>query len=170
MKKGLLTVIAVLLIAIGITVYGYFARPDGATVESREELLGDISYGENWKISTERTVEDHIVCGIYSANEKRGIAVFKPAGNGRYELFNHKTRKQNEIVVLGAVINQTWYDLVWFDGAQTEYAEIICTPEGGLPQTYTHDSRSGELFVRPAPETDYALSVVYYDADGNRYE
>ena len=68
MKKGLLTVIAVLLIAIGITVYGYFARPDGATVESREELLGDISYGKNWKISTERTVEDHIVCGIYSTN------------------------------------------------------------------------------------------------------
>ena len=155
---------------MGITVYGCLVRPDGATVESREELLRDISHEKNWQIATERAVEDHIVCGIYSPNEKRGIAVFKPIGGGRYELFSHKTRGQNEIVIAGTVINQTWYDLVWFDGAQTSYAEIICTPEGGEPKTYTHDSRSGDVFVRPVPETDYALSVVYYDADGNRYE
>ena len=57
-RKILYLIIGILFsITIGIPILKYCLRPDGSTMESREEILKDIPKGTNWKISTERLLD-----------------------------------------------------------------------------------------------------------------
>ena len=63
-KKILYLVIGILFIVmIGLPILKYCFRPDGSTMESREEMLKDIPKGTNWKISTERLLELSVIMG-----------------------------------------------------------------------------------------------------------
>ena len=84
-RKILYLIIGILFsITIGIPILKYCLRPDGSTMESREEILKDIPKGTNWKISTERLLDGYLITGIGSDNGKAGIAVFEPRANGKY--------------------------------------------------------------------------------------
>ncbi len=153
-----------------ITVISFNGKPDGSTLESREQLLESLPRGFKWKIASETELGNHIVSGIYSRDNKSGIALFMPNGDKEYRLLARQWRDTDDIIISNFVVDNVWYDIVWFNGAQTEYAEITYTYDGKKHEPIIHNSKEMEIFINPAPSSDYALSVVYYDNEGNKYE
>ncbi len=172
MKKTLLMIIIAVLVIIivGIAAFSYFGKPDGSTLESREEMLAAFPKGKDWKISIEQKLGDFIISGIYSRDGMSGIAVFEPTGNGKYKLCSREWRDSDDIVISGILIDKIWYDIVWFNGAKTDYAEITYTVDGKEQEAIRHNAKGMEIFINPAPAKDYNLHVVYYDDVGNKYE
>lgn len=149
----------------------YYIQPDGSTLESREEICAEFPKGEGWKIAVEQELNDYIISGIYSCNEMSGIAVFKPYGDGKYKLYSREWRDNDRIIITGITVDNLWYDVIWFNGAKTDYAEITYTLDGAPQEPIIHNSKGMEIFIHPAPTNDeYGIDVVYYDDAGNRYE
>lgn len=169
-KKWLIIILVVILLFLGVTTYKYLSVPNGQTVESREQLLEGIPKGSEWQISTEQSFNDLIVSGIYSADGKSGVAIFEPTGNGKYKLSSREWRENDRIVISGYLFESIWYDVVWFNGAETQYAEITYTVNGVKQKPIIHDSTNMKIFINEAPAEDYSINVVYYDNDGNIYE
>jgi len=153
-----------------ITVISFNGKPDGSTLESREQLLESLPRGFKWKIALETELGNHIVSGIYSCDNKSGIALFMPNGDKKYRLLARQWRDTDDIIISNFVVDNVWYDIVWFNGAQTEYAEITYTYDGKKHEPIIHNSKEMEIFINPAPSSDYAMNVVYYDNEGNKYE
>ena len=170
-KKKLLYVLIPLVCIIGVFVYFSNILPTGDTVESREALLDNaISGGNNWIISKEIEIDNYIISCAYSANGKSTIAVFEPISNGKYK-FSTSTNRDNDNIIIGrAIISGEWYDLFWFNGAQTEYAEIIYTVNGVAKERLKYDTTNMDLIYIKSPGKDYSIDVCYYDSNGNRYE
>ncbi len=158
----------VIFIVVGIFKY-YFNVPDGSTIVSREEMMKDLPKGNNWTTAIEKSFEDCIISGIYSDKGKSGIAVFSSKKNGKYKLVSREWRENDQIIISSAFVNGDWYDIIWFNGAQTEYAEITYNISG-KEQKLIHNSQNMEIFVNPSPDTDYSINVVYYDKEGNIYK
>ena len=170
-RKILYLVMGILfIIMIGIPILKYCLRPDGSTMESREEMLKDIPKGTNWKISTERLLDGDLITGIVSDNGKAGIAVFEPRGNGKYKLQTSYHRNQDEIIIGGVIIEEEWYDLIWFNGTQTERAEVTYTVTNEASQSTVYLSDNDAIICSLAPFKEYTLHITYYDSEGNKYE
>lgn len=129
-----------------------------------------ISKGDDWTISKETEIDNYIVSSAYSTNGKSAIAVFEPIPNGKYKFLTSTSRGNKDIIIGGAAINGEWYDLVWFNGAQTEYAEIIYTVNDVKKEPLRYDTTNMELIYIKNPEKKYSMNVCYYDSNGNRYE
>lgn len=169
-KKPLLYILIPLVCIIGALLLSDIL-PKGNTVESREELLNNaIPKGNNWTISKEIEIDNYIISCAYSANGKSTIAVFAPTSNGRYKLSTSTNRENEDIIIGGTIINGEWYDLIWFNGAQTEYAEIIYTINGVRKEPLKYDTTNMDLIYIKNPEKEYSIGVCYYDSKGNRYE
>ena len=167
-----IVIITVLLTAIfGVGAVRYFGRPDGSTLLSREEICAEFPRGKDWKISVEQEFNDYIISGIYSRNEMSGIAVFRPVGNGKYKLHSREWRDQDRIIITGITIDDMWYDVIWFNGAKTDYAKITYTLDGIEQEPIIHNAKGMEIFIHPSPTNkEYGIDVVYYDIAGNKYE
>ena len=170
MKKAIIVFAVLLAIIVGFGAIPYFSRPDGSTLESREEICAEFPRGKDWKISVEQELNDYIISGIYSRDGMSGIAVFEPYGNGKYKLQSREWREQDRIIITGITIDNMWYDIVWFNGAKTDCAEITYTYDGKAQEPIIHNSKGMEIFINPAPAKDHILDVVYYDSEGNKYE
>ena len=170
MKKAF-AVFLILIIIFAVGVVRYFSRPDGSTLESREKICSEFPRGKDWKIAIEQELNDYIISGIYSSNEMSGIAVFKPYGNGKYKLHSREWRDNDRIIITGITVDNLWYDVIWFNGAETDYAKITYTLDGAKQEPIIHNSKGMEIFIHPAPTNDeYGIDVVYYDSEGNKYE
>ena len=160
-----------LMIAMCIgSMISYYVQPDGSTLESREEICAEFPKGKDWKISVEQKLDDYIISGIYSRDGMSGVAIFEPIGNGKYRLQSREWRKQDEIVISGATFNGVWHDIIWFNGAKTDHAEITYTYDGKKHEPIIHNAKGMEIFVHAEPSKDYSIDVVYYDDAGNKYE
>ena len=170
-KKALLIVfIIILLIFLGRPILWYCMRPDGATMESREEILNDIKDGTRWTITTERLVEGYVISGAVSDRGEAMIAVFEPKENGKYKLQTATRRDKEEIIISGSIINDVWYDFIWFQGASTERAEIIYTVPNVTSQSSVYLTDNDTIICSPTTYKDYTLQVTYFDSEGNKYE
>jgi len=170
-KKMLLIGLIVIAGVIGVLICCAYSLPDGKTIESREEILDNaISKGGSWSIAKEIEIDGYIISAAYSTDNKSTIAVFKPESNGRYKFSTSTNRTSDEIIVGGAIINGAWYDLIWFNGAQTEYAEIIYTINGKESKPLRYDTTDMDVIYNKITEKDYSMEVYYYDSEGNRYE
>ena len=171
MNKVIKFLVLVILICVaGILVY-FVSLPKGNTVESREDLLDDAIRGESeWTIVKEIKIDDYIISCGYSENNKATITVFVPTTNGRYKFLTSTSRHNKEIIIGGVNINNDWYDLIWFNGAQTEYAEVTYTYNNEEEKTIKYDTRNMDLISIKNNEQSYKLDVCYYDNEGNRYE
>lgn len=171
MKKAIIVFAVLLVIIVGIGVVQYYGRPDGSTLESREEICAEFPRGKDWKIAIEQELNDYIISGIYSRNEMSGIAVFKPYGNGKYKLHSREWRDNDRIIITGITVDNKCYDVVWFNGAKTDYAEITYTLDGVKQEPIIYNAKGMEIFINPAPTNDeYGIDVVYFDSEGNKYE
>lgn len=166
---GYICVVIMVVMCIGSI--SYYIQPDGSTLESREELLQERSKGKLWLISVEQKIDNYIISGIYSGYDESGLAVFEPKGNGKYKLQTRVFRENDRIITTSSYIGGQWYDIVWFNGAKTDYAEITYTLDGVKQEPIIHNSKGMEIFIHPAPTNDeYGIDVVYYDSEGNKYE
>ena len=166
---GYICVVIMVVMCIGSI--SYYIQPDGSTLESREELLQERSKGKLWLISVEQKIDNYIISGVYSGYDKSGLAVFEPKGNGKYKLQTRVFRDNDRIITTSSYIGGQWYDIVWFNGAKTDYAEITYTLDGVKQEPIIHNSKGMEIFIHPAPTNDeYGIDVVYYDSEGNKYE
>jgi len=171
MKKTLIIFLIIVAVIFAFGTYSYFTIPDGSTIESREEQLQEKSKGKLWLISVEQKIDDYIISGIYSGYDESGLAVFEPNGNGKYKLQTRVFRDNDRIITTSSYIGGQWYDIVWFNGAKTDYAEITYTLDGVKQEPIIHNSKGMEIFIHPAPTNDeYGIDVVYYDSEGNKYE
>ncbi|MBR2404963.1 MAG: hypothetical protein IKA95_04840 [Clostridia bacterium] len=171
MKKSITVFSILLVLIIGIGAVQYFNRPDGATIESREAQLQEKSKGKLWLISVEEKIDDYIISGIYSGYDESGIAVFEPKGDGKYKLQTRISRDNDRIILTSSYIGGRWYDIIWFNGAKTDNAEITYTLDGVKQEPIIHNSKDMEIFINPAPTKDeYAIDVVYHDSEGNKYK
>ena len=169
-KKRLLYLLIPLVCIIGALLLSNIL-PMGNTIEKREQLLDNaIPKGNNWTISKEIEIDNYIISCAYSANGKSTIAVFSPTSNGMYKFSTSTSRENEDIIIGGAIINGKWYDLIWFNGAQTQYAEIIYTINGVRKEPLKYDTTNKDLIHIKNPEKEYSISVCYYDSKGNRYE
>lgn len=169
MKKRI--VVGIIIIAVLIVAffgYQYFTAPKGDTLASREQLLQE-ARGEAWQIQTETELAGYIVSGAYSDNEV-AIAVFAPEGEEKYRLQTTTVREPEEIIISGSMIGDKWYNLIWFNGAQSEYAEVVYTTGGEEQEPLRFDTKEMNIIFSEAPSNDYNIDVVYYDSEGNKYE
>ena len=145
--------------------------PKGDTITSRESILNTaISKGNEWTIAKELELGGYIVSGAYSTDNKSTLAIFEPTGNGDYKFSTSTNRNSDEIIVGGVAINGEWYDLIWFNGAKTEYAEITYTINGQVQDTLRYNTDDMDIISIKNPEKEYSIHVAYYDNDGNKYE
>ena len=171
MNKRLLYVLIPLACIFGALIYFSNSSPNGDTLESRGALLENaISTKTDWSIAKETKIEDHIISCAYSTNGKSTIAVFEPVSSRKYEFLTSTTRDSTDIITGGTIINGEWYDLIWFNGAQTEYAEIIYTVNGVKKEALKYNTTAMDLIHIKNPEKDYSIEVCYYGSNGNRYE
>lgn len=172
MKKRLLFGAVIIVICFAsIFIFRVFFVPTGNTIESREKMLNDsISKGKEWSIEKELKIEDHIISAACSTDHKASLAVFQPTANGGYKLLTFTNRNEDEIIIAGAPIKRNWYDFVWFNGAQTEYAEIIYTINDENQDAIRYDTTDMDIICILNPEKEYTINVSYYDKNGNKYE
>ena len=168
----ILSMIVVLL--LGARVYRRSVLFSGATFESRENILNEASTkGNDWKISKETKIENYIVTAAYSADGYSSIAVFKPEKSGRYSLSTTHNAKNNNIISADYRVDGKYYDIFWFNGAKTEYAEIIYTVGGKELEPIIVDTKDMPIIVLESPVSgenfEYSYKFTYYDADGNAY-
>ena len=161
----------ILFVILGSSlIFALSNKQDGLTIESREKLLESLPRGYGWEIAVETEIDNHIVCGIYSRDNKSGIAVFTPIGDKGYKLIARQWRDSDEIIISNFVVLNKWYDVIWFNGAKTDYAEITYNVNGNVQETVIHNAKDMEIFVNPSPSNSYAINAVYYDEEGNKYE
>lgn len=170
MKKRIGIVLLAGLCLAAVSLYFWYSIPKGDTQESRERILNDaISKGNGWNIAKELELDGYIISGAYSTDHKSTLAVFEPTGNGGYRFRTSTNRNAEEIIIDGTTINGVWYNLFWFYGAETEYAEITYTVNG-QKDTLRYDTGNMEIIAIPNQAKEYTIHVVYYDKDGNMYE
>lgn len=176
MKKKEIVIGAIVLGLVALFACGIFRKQksqkyDGSAVESREMLLNKASTNSrNWTIVAEQKIEDYMISGACSTDNKAAIAVFEPAGTQKYRLLTSTSRNNEEIIVETSLINGEQYNLIWFHGAQTEYAEVTCTINGQEQPPIRYDTTQMGVICQKAPAKEYTIQVCYYDRDGNKYE
>ena len=169
MKKKIL--LPILIIMVCIIVYFIWSQPSGNTIESREQILNnEVAKGNNWTISKEVEIEGYIISGAYSADNKSTLAIFKPISNNKYKFVKSINCNNDEIIISRAIINNNNYDLIWFNGAKTQYAEIIYTIDGQIQDTLKYNTTDMDIIYNKNPEKEYTINVRYYDNKGNKYE
>ena len=170
-KKKSLIALAIVFCIVTSFLYFLNLNSKGDTVASRECILNTaISKGNEWTIVKELEIKYYIISGAYSTDSKSTLAIFEPVGNGTYKFKTSTTRDSKEIIIGGALINGIWYDLIWFNGAKTEYAEITYTVGGQTQNTLKYNTNNMDIICHPNPEKEYSIHVTYYDSNGNRYE
>ena len=167
-KLKIAGIVAVLIIAV-IVVVNIVTLPDGITIESREEMLKGEGKGKGWQIATELTTDDYIISGVYSENNRAGIAIYERKGE-KCKLKSHKFRDKDEIIFDHILIDNVWYDLIWFAGAETEYAEVTYSVRGNIIEKLKSKTNDMQIIYNTSPADEYTIDVVYYDKDGNKYE
>lgn len=147
------------------------SNPDGSSIESRELILNKLSkVNDNAHISYELKIDDYIVSGYICSNNKHGLAIFKPQGNGKYKFQTNYLREKDELIHGNVIINEKFYDLYWANKSDLDYAEITYIFSNKSNETMTLDATDNKIIYKEAPSNNYAVEYVFVDTNGNRYE
>lgn len=163
---GVIAILAIAVIAIQMS------KPNGTTLAEREELLREARDCKKMSIATETQIGDYILCGIYD-DDKAGIATFEPSGKG-YKLQRKTLREKERVIMISEYIDGKWYQLAWFNGAETKTAKLTIknTDNNEVVVSQDYDVSNGNIIVFDVPDNldNFSIDFVYYDADGNKYE
>ena len=145
--------------------------PAGNTLADREKILNKaLSAGSGWTISREKELDGFVISAAVSQEGKACLAVFEPTEKGGYTLSTSASQDKDKVLVTGAKILENWYDLIWFQGAETEYAEVRYTIAGLEQPPVRYDTSDMEILCIENPAKEYTLQAVYFDANGRAYE
>ena len=145
------------------------SKLDGSTVESRELRLNKLSkINGNAHICSEIKIDDYIVSGYISTNNKYGFAIFEQTGNGKYRFQSNYLREHDELVHGNIIVNQKSYDLFWANKTNLDYAEITYTISNKAQKTLKLDATENKIIYSTSPSNNYSVEYVFVDAEGNR--
>lgn len=160
---------ALILLAACLLIYHAASRNDAATVEDRERRLQEAMPDGSWTIVHETEVEGYLLSGARGGRGQSALAVFEPIGGGRYQLREAVSHGAG-VITNNVRIQDTWYDVIWFGGAVTEYAEVSYVVGRESQGPYRYDTSEMEVICRPAPANEYSISAAYYDGEGTQYQ
>jgi hypothetical protein len=168
-KKYIFAIAAILILSIVfISFFFQQSKLDGSTLESRELRLNRSDNGIH--IASEIKIDEHIISGVIDANNKYGLAIFEPEDNHKYKLQTRFLRDNGEIIIEHTIVNETGYDLFWYNQADLDYAKITYTVQGKKLEPIKLDAGENKILSYKAPSNDYSVEVTFYDTQGNRYE
>lgn len=169
-RKILLPVLLLAAVMLTVVIYRSSIATQGDTLSKREEILNSsTAKSSGWKIAKEIEVDGYIISAAYSSRGKSALAVFRPENNGGWHFQSSVNRDSKEIITYSVVINGKCYDLFWFNGAPTQYAEVTYTAGDLEMQPQTFDTGNGDIICIESPSDNYTVSVCYYDENGNIY-
>lgn len=171
LKKFTIPLIEIVVVGIVISVFVIQNTNRCDTLENRERRLKEISnLGEVTHIDQETTIDDYIISGYITKNDRYGLAVFAPTGDGKYEFQTNINRQNDELIFIAATINQTPYNLFWANKLNLDYAEITYTIAGKTGETIKIDAQNNQIIYTEAPAIDYNVEYIFVDKNGTRYE
>ncbi len=144
----------------------------GSTQESREQILNSQSDSAKWLIARELELDKYMVCGTTYGNQS-GIALFTKTNETNYKYQSHMWNDSDTVLLTTAYVSETDtnYNVSWFNGAVTEYAEFIYTAKDGTVEKFKKDTCGMDIVYCESPfEKEYSLKVIYYDLEGNSYQ
>ena len=163
-----ISVIIGVIVVIAIIAAGLIRN---AKPKSRAELISELYGGEDYVICAEAAIDDYIINAAYGPNGKASLITFEPEGNGRYGIQSTVNRDISQIIMGMAVVDGNVYELIWFGGAETEYALVTCTDNvSGEENTVRYDAEVSDIIYFESPSDDFNMNIVYYDKEGNMYE
>mgnify|MGYP001855361662 CR=1 FL=1 len=172
-KKNVFIAIFIIfiLMLVGYICFNFgFEKSNGSTVEGREKMINSNSNPQSWNIAKEVKIDKYIISGIHF-NNKSGIAIFENIKGDNYKLNSTYQNYSNNIILTGVFVDDIWYDICWFNGASTDYAEFIYTDKNGNVEKIKFETDDMNVIYSKSPfEEEYTLKVVYYDEFGNIYE
>lgn len=146
----------------------YQQRTDGATLEKRQERLSEVHSG--CQILVEEEVEDAIVSGFVTPGGKQGLAVFKKENKG-YKLASTDEREQGRTVLATTYLDDEWYQLIWKNAEDLDYAKVTYTEEDGETEELILNAKDNRILYCEWPEGDaFSMDVVFYTLDGEALE
>lgn len=170
-KKYITPLITIAVIGLLICYFINQSKLNGSTLESRELRLKEISnLGESTNIDQEITIDGYIISGYTTDNNRYGLAVFVPAGNGKYDFQTNINGQKDELIFLDYTINTKLYTLVWANKADLDYAEITYTTEGKTGETIRLDAKNNKIIYTEAPSNDFSVKYRFIDENGKIYE
>lgn len=171
MKRKKCVFISAIVLILGVIFISFFfqqSKFDGSTLESRELRLNQSDNGIH--IASEIKIDEHIISGIIDANNKYGLAIFEPEDNNKYKLQTRFLRDNGEIIIEHTIVNETGYDLFWYNQADLDYAKVTYAVQGKKHEPIKLDARENKILYYKAPSEDYSVEVTFYDTQGNQYE
>lgn len=158
--------------ALAIAAGGLWAlqanQPGNTTIEEREARLEEaLPSGRGWNLVSEREIGGYLIGGAVDSGGQSALAVFAPEGEGY--AFQRAVSCGAGVARDTVRIDGTWYDLAWFAGRPTAWAEFTYTVNGEALEPCRWDTSEMPVLCRQAPADQYGISVVYYDRAGNRY-
>lgn len=169
-KKYIIPLIAIIVIGVVISIFVIQDMKGCDTLENRERRLREISnLGEVTNIDQEISIGDYIISG-YTTNNRHGLAIFAPTGDGKYKFQENVNRENDELVLITTIINQTPYNIFWANKENLDYAEITYTVDGKIGETITVDAQDNQIVYTESPAKDYDVEYFYVDKNGTRYE
>ncbi len=164
--------VAIVMVLVGIGIQYHTHSSDASDVTGREKRLerAIAKEGEKWQIAKELELDGYIVSGAYSTEQRAAITVFEQDANGDYQFLTAKDGNVDQVLMDQIIIREKVYDVIWFAGAQTEYANVTYTLENQVQHTIQYDTANMDLWYHEAPDQAYTIQVSYYDAQGNAYQ
>lgn len=169
-KAIILFMLVVVFIAGGIYSIN---RQNGNTVEDRQRILS--KRDNHVIILSEIIIEDSIISEMIDQESGYGYAQFE---KNNYENFILKTKvvrtRQEEPVIMDIVIiNDVVYDVLMFNIAGLEYAEVTYTNDttGIKDDPIRVEMYNHAVALVKAPEySSYTRNIVFYDCKGEQFE
>ncbi|MEG1557871.1 MAG: hypothetical protein RR368_05480 [Oscillospiraceae bacterium] len=171
MKKVYIPLIAIIVIGVVISIFVIQNMNGCDNLENRERRLREISnLGEVTDIGQEISIGDYIISGYTAKNNRHGLAVFAPTGDGKYKFQTNVNRENDELVLITTNINQTPYNIFWANKANLDCAEITYTVDGKIGETITVDAQDNQIVYTESPTENYNVEYIFVDKNGTRYE
>lgn len=171
LKKYIIPFSIIVIAGLLITFFFNQNRLNGSTIESRELRLREISnLGKVTTIDQEITIDGYIISGYTAKNNQYGLAVFVPAGNGKYNFQTNANRQNKELLFMTTIINEKQYNLFWANKADLDYAEITYMIDGKAGETIEMDAQNNQIIYTEAPSNDFSVEYYFVDINGNQYK
>jgi hypothetical protein len=170
MKNKKCVFVSAIVFIVSVVSSSFFfqqSKLDGSTRESRELRLNQSGHGIH--IVSEIIIDEHIISGIVDANNKYGLAIFEPEDDNKYKLQTRFLRDNGEIIIGHTIVNETGYDLFWYNQADLDHATATYIVQGKKLEPIKLDARENKILYYKAPSDDYFVEVTFYDAQGNQH-
>lgn len=136
--------------------------PDGTDLQSREALLRSMERGQEWSITAETMLEDHLLAEV-SSGESDGLALFRPVGDG-YTCVAFETAEKGQVVRVYTTVNESKYDCFLLNAGDPARLEILYDNQTEPMKFFCENS--GRFWLS-APDGEYTIRITYYDAQEN---